>query len=102
MASDDVEKLAKALELAFFKGMTSEHCVDPGNYFLFVAENYIIATTAAMEWANVVGRKNSYANQMRAGRRIPCVKDLLQLPITKRAKLTDFEMILYTGRRDQW
>ena len=80
--------------------MASEHCEKSGNDFLFVAENYKIATTAAMEWAIVVSGKNPDANQMKAGRRIPCVKDLLQLPITKRAKLTDFEvisLILYTG-----
>jgi hypothetical protein len=60
-----------------------------------VVENYKIATTAVMEWAIVVNRKNPDANQMRARRRIPCqcFKDLLQLPITKRAKLTDFEVI---------
>ncbi len=100
LIADPSPVLSGTPELKFFKGMASKHCDKACGNHKFEASNYQISTTSATEWAIVVGGEKPDVGQMKAGRRIPCVEDLLQLPITTKAKLTDFEvaaLVLYTG-----
>ncbi len=89
--------------LDFEKAMEAEHCNREDSKELFTTKNYSIRTCAHDEWQLVVQEGStgvSYTADMRYGRRIPNIDELLQLPRTAAAKLSRPEVIavvLYTG-----
>ncbi len=79
--------------------MRDEHCARFDSDEPFETNNYKITTTPRQEWGIVVNCDVSKAD-MRAGRRIPDISELMQLQIAIDSKLTDYEVIavvIYTG-----
>jgi hypothetical protein len=79
--------------------MKDEHCARFDSEKTFETSNYKIVTTPQREWDIVVNCDVSQAD-MRAGRRIPVINELMKLHITMDARLTDYEVIsvvIYTG-----
>jgi len=87
-------------DLAFGKAVRAEHSMLPGCDHEFETSNYHIKTTAKREWAIVVDKEPLTSDEAAHGRRVPDLKDLERLSITKKAKLFPTEIIalvLYTG-----
>jgi hypothetical protein len=79
--------------------MRDEHCARFDSDDSFETSNYKITTTPRQEWDIVVNCDVSKAD-MRAGRRIPNISELMKLQIAMDSKLTDYEVIIvviYTG-----
>ena len=79
--------------------MEAEHCARFDSDEHFKTSNYGVATTPRNEWL-VVARADSSRADMRAGRRVPVIADLLQLPVARDAGLDEAEVaavVLYTG-----
>jgi hypothetical protein len=98
--------------LEFEKAMKAEHCDKEDSKTLFETRNYGIRTCAHDEWQIVVQGNSSDSHtapdasappvkaDMRNGRSIPNIEDLLQDDVTTAASLTRAEVIavvLYTG-----
>jgi hypothetical protein len=83
--------------------MEAEHCHKEDSTAAFRTKNYKILTCTHDEWQIVVQEGNtgaSHAADMRHGRRIPNIDELLELPMSTAAKLSRAEVIavvLYTG-----
>lgn len=80
--------------------MELEHCHGVGSEVRFETANYKIKTWAAKEWGIIVNGHVCPEIDMRYNRRIPDIKQLQQLAISIRAKLTLEEVIaavLYSG-----
>ncbi len=83
----------------WFKAMESEHCHRPDSKTVFKTLNYTIETTAANEWAITVLNQANLAD-MRHGRRLPSIDDLMRSGEAIAAKLWRPEVIsvvLYSG-----
>ena len=81
------------------KAMEAEHCNRPDSSTVFKTPNYEIETTAAKEWAITLKQTESLAD-MRHGRRLPNIAELMQSDVAKKAELSEPEVIatvLYTG-----
>ncbi len=79
--------------------MEDEHCNSFDSDQRFETSNYHIVTTPRMEWQIVVRCDASQAD-MRFHRRIPSIKELRELPISKSSRLDECEIIavvIYTG-----
>jgi hypothetical protein len=79
--------------------MEDEHCNSFDSDQKFETSNYHITTTPRTEWQIVVRCDPSQAD-MRFHRRIPSIKELLELPISKSACLDEcevIEVVIYTG-----
>ena len=79
--------------------MEAEHCARFDSDEHFKTSNYGVATTPRNEWL-VVARADASRADMRAGRRVPVIADLLQLPVARDAGLDEAEVaavVLYTG-----
>jgi hypothetical protein len=89
--------------LDFEKAMEAEHCHRKDSKQAFTTKNYKIQTRAHDEWQIVVQEGSagvSHTADMRHGRRIPNIDELLELPVSAAAKLCRAEVIavvLYTG-----
>ncbi len=87
--------------LKFFETMKAEHCEKEGSKVEFETVNYAIKSTPYREWCLVVGKENLVPEpDMRFGRRIPDIDELMTLDVAQRAKLSRPEVIavvLYTG-----
>jgi hypothetical protein len=87
--------------LDFLNAMVAEHCTKEGSQFEFETPNYAIKSTPYREWRLVVGEEKDLPElDMRFGRRIPDIAELMTLDVAKRAKLIKAEVIavvLYTG-----
>jgi hypothetical protein len=91
--------------LKFKEAMKQEHCERAGCNTSFSTGNYNITTTPRQEWSYIVGNKAGKqvacpASQMGHGRRIVPLGELMELKLTKDAKLTEVEVlaiVLYTG-----
>jgi WD40 repeat protein len=84
--------------LNFKNAMRQEHCERVGCDVQFTTGNYNITTTPRQEWQYIV--ENVPCPDMRHERRLVLISDLLQLDISKTAKLCEEEVIaivLYTG-----
>ena len=81
--------------------MTAEHCTKAGSKDEFETLNYAIKSTPYREWCLVVNKNKVLPEpDMRFGRRIPDIDELMTLDVAKRAKLSKPEVIavvLYTG-----
>ena len=83
--------------------MKNEHCSKAGSTEEFETPNYRIKSTPYREWCLVVREgkeKLEPEPDMRFGRRIPDIDELLKLDVAKRAELKKSEVIavvLYTG-----
>ena len=81
--------------------MEMEHCIQPGCDIRFTTLNYTeIQTCPRREWDIVAQKATCDKNELRCNRRIPAIDDLLELTLTKNAKLLKAEVIaivLYTG-----
>ena len=81
--------------------MKAEHCSKAGSNVEFETLNYSIKSTPYREWCLIVEKvKVSPEPDMRFGRRIPDIDELMNLDVAKRAKLNRPEVIavvLYTG-----
>ena len=81
--------------------MKAEHCSKTCSNDEFETLNYAIKSTPYREWCLVVDKEQVLPEpDMRHGRRIPDIDELMALDVTKRAKLSRFEVIavvLYTG-----
>ena len=85
-------------DLNFYTAIQNEHCTRSGHDFRFKTPNYNSETCPQIEWEVVVDGKT--AENMENGRLIPKLGDLEKLPISIRADLKFFEIImlvLYTG-----
>ena len=81
------------------KAMEAEHCHRSDSKKDFTTSNYKINTCSFNEWMITLECDVSKAD-MRHGRRLPDILKLLQMEITKLAKLSKMEVtaiILYTG-----
>ena len=77
----------------------AEHCRSQDSNVPFHTTNYGITTTPAKEWEITTTQNESLAD-MRHGRRLPNIEELLESDIAKRAGLTWIEVlvvVLYTG-----
>ncbi len=87
--------------LKFLDAMKAEHCSKAGSNDDFETPNYAIKSTPYREWCLVVDKEKVLPEpDMRYGRRIPDIDELMALDVAKRAKLSRFEVIavvLYTG-----
>lgn len=87
--------------LDFFNAMKAEHCSKAGSKDEFETLNYAIKSTPYREWCLVVDKEKVVPEpDMRYGRRIPDIDELMTLDVAKRAKLSRPEVIavvLYTG-----
>jgi hypothetical protein len=110
MSCGDISDFFKGLSdrignlfLDFKKAMEAEHCHMQDSKAHFTTKNYGIRTCAHDEWQIVLqeGRVEvSDPTHMRYGRRIPKIDELLELSVTKEARLTREEVIavvMYTG-----
>ena len=92
---------AGSAHLDFYNAMVAEHCTKEGSLFEFETPNYAIKSTPRREWILVEGKDKDLSEQdMRFGRRIPDINELMTLDVSKRAKLIKAEVIavvLYTG-----
>jgi hypothetical protein len=81
--------------------MKAEHCSKAGSKDEFETLNYAIKSTPYREWCLVVDKEKVVPEpDMRYGRRIPDIDELMTLDVAKRAKLSRPEVIavvLYTG-----
>ncbi len=85
--------------LRFMQAMEGEHCGRFDSDEAFETSNYHIRTTPRREWRIVVEGDAGLAD-MRAGRRIPAVRELMGLPTARDARLEEHEVtavVLYTG-----
>jgi hypothetical protein len=91
--------------LDFQREMMREHCERAGCNKQFTTGNYGITTTPRQEWLYTAGDEQGHrmvcpAEDMRHGRRISPLDELMQLPLAVHAGLTQFEvlaLVLYTG-----
>jgi hypothetical protein len=84
--------------------MALEHCSKPVSSWEFTTSNYGVATTAQAEWDIVLNADSDEVQSSPAlakdGRRIPRYRNLLMLDLSRKAELTQAEVIaviLYTG-----
>ena len=80
--------------------MKAEHCSKSGSKFSFTSTNYSITTTPENEWMITVNGKECPEHQMKYGRTIRNVDQLMKKPLAVKAKLQKVEVIavvLYTG-----
>jgi hypothetical protein len=80
--------------------METEHCHGAAATRSFTTINYRITTCPLREWQHVVQRRPVPADQMRGGRRIPRVEELLRHGLVVEAGLQRAEVIatvLYSG-----
>jgi hypothetical protein len=92
--------LAGAPDLAFKEAVKLEHCDKEGHDFEFTTSNYKIKTTSKKEYNIVVNNEPVDPADMMHSRRIPNLKDLKELEMSKTADLRMIEIImlvLYTG-----
>lgn len=85
--------------LKFLRSMEAEHCARFDSTRRFTTKNYDVTTTPQAEW-HIVLTCNEAEADMRCGRRIPRLAELMELEVTKKSDLADFEVIsvvLYTG-----
>ena len=85
--------------LDWLKAMEVEHCKSPDSYTIFKTSNYEIETCAEQEWAITVLQRVCLAD-IRHGRRLPGIAELLKSTTAIEAKLSKPEVIavvLYTG-----
>ena len=85
--------------LDFENAIRMEHCIKSGSSTPFTTPNYNITTTPKAEWQLVVSGDTAN-HDMRHGRRIPRIEDLLKSETVTASKLTRIEVIvvvLYTG-----
>ncbi len=91
--------------LNFEAGMRAEHCFKCGHDFEFTTGNYKIKTTPEREWMQIVGDDNFVRvvvpdNDMKHGRVITDIGELLKRPLAVKAGLIKCEVIalsLYSG-----
>ncbi len=97
--------------LDFKREMLREHCIRAGCNTQFTTGNYNITTTPKQEWMYVVSDELGQDGQlqrgipcpaanMKRGRKIVPIDELMQLPLVAQAELNDFEvlaLVLYTG-----
>ena len=79
--------------------MKKEHCNRIDSDLLFETLNYGITTTPAKEWEITTKQDESMAD-MRHGRRLPNLEELLRSDVATKALLTKAEVtaiVLYTG-----
>ena len=79
--------------------MENEHCSSHDSDVPFTTNNYNITTTPKREWLIVVDSGESLAD-MRHGRRLQSVEDLMRLPDVRECGLSRSEVraiVLYTG-----
>jgi hypothetical protein len=79
--------------------MQAEHCSSGGYQTYFLTGNYNIRTCPANEWAITVDGKVQLAD-LRHGRRLVTIEELMKKEIVQSAILTRCEVIavvLYTG-----
>jgi hypothetical protein len=83
----------------FMDGMEAEHCSRQDSKDEFKPGNYDTTTTPAQEW--LVATDEAEAKRVSVGaRRVRTIKDLMEDPLVKKAKLRDVEvvaLVLYTG-----
>ena len=80
--------------------METEHCSMPNSRTTFTSCNYHITTCPADEWRIVVKRDGSVPADMRHGRRIPDIDELMRIDPARKAGLQRAEVISvvqYTG-----
>ncbi len=80
------------------EAMDAEHCCSPSGQTEFSTHNGG-KTCSYDEWQIVVNGDQSKADK-KSGRRIPCIQELVDLELSKTAKLDECEVIalvLYTG-----
>ena len=85
--------------LSFKHAMKAEHCHRKDSRKLFTTKNYGISTCSYNEWYIVEAGDTDTAD-MRSGRRVPSIQELLELPVAQNANLSREEvmaLILYTG-----
>jgi hypothetical protein len=118
MSCGDIEDFHKGLtgrvgvpHLDFKREMLREHCVRYGCNTQFTTRNYGITTTPRQEWKYIVsdalGESGQLLegvscpeDQMKNGRKIGSISDLMQLPLVQQAGLNDYEvlaLVLYSG-----
>jgi hypothetical protein len=91
---------AGAPDLAFDEAVMLEHCNKQGHDFEFTTSNYKIKTTSKKEYDVVVNSAPVDPTDMMHSRRIPNLKELHELEMSKGADLRMIEIImlvLYTG-----
>ena len=91
---------AGAPDLAFDEAVRLEHCNKEGHDFEFTTSNYKIKTTSKKEYEIVVNNSPVDPADMMHSRRIPSLKELQALDMSKTADLRMIEIImlvLYTG-----
>ena len=88
----------------FERAMELEHCSKPVSSWSFTTSNYGVVTTPQAEWRLVLnadkGPDETTATFAKDGRRMPSFRNLMQLELSKKAGLTEAEVIaviLYTG-----
>jgi hypothetical protein len=85
----------------FEVAMEAEHCTREGCMEIFVTSNYTeIKSYPKKEWDIIVKGGSCPESDMKFNRRIPIIKDLCELPLTKKAGLIRAEVIavvMYTG-----
>jgi hypothetical protein len=62
--------------------MEAEHCSKAGCNETFETPNYHVTTTPSKEWGIVIYRNFGSDLDLRYGRRIPVIQDLLLLPVS--------------------
>ena len=80
--------------------MALEHCGGAGSCFEFHSANYGVTTTPRREWEIVAEGRAADAADLRHGRRIPRIGELLALESAAAAGLREVEvmaLVLYTG-----
>ena len=81
--------------------MCSLFCSKPNSNSSFTTSNYKVTTSPKAEWTIVVyPTSEGVIPDMRHGRIIPRIEDLMQMDVVKVAKLKEYEVIavvLYTG-----
>jgi len=91
--------------LDFEPAMRAEHCFKGGHDYQFTTGNYKITTTPKREWLQIVGDENGVraavpSEDMKHGRVITDVSELLKRPLAVKAELQRCEVIalsLYSG-----
>ena len=80
--------------------MEIEHCSGAGATLQFTTKNYGITTCPSKEWNIVLRKTDCPPEDMREGRLIPVVDDLLDSKMSREAKLLRSEInaiVLYSG-----
>ena len=83
----------------FMEGMEAEHCSRQDSKDEFKPGNYDTRTTPAQEWLVVTDEDEAKRASVGA-RRVRTIKELMEDPLVKKAKLRDVEvvaLVLYTG-----